>query len=144
MPYKTTEAQRASSKRRRERMRAEYRCTQCGTQDERTLAGRKLCSVCAAKKAEYEYTKRQDRTDQHREYLRRWRENCRAEHRCTGCGRPLPEGDPHITCATCREKKMKWHREIRMQCELTRGLSEKEKLQICLDCPYSECVEGGD
>ena len=144
MEYRTTEAQRAKSRRCRDKRRAEQRCTRCGRQDARTLAGYSCCERCRTRLREYNDEHRAERQGQHIEYMRKWREARRTERRCTGCGKPLPEGETHTVCAKCRAKKAGWHKRRRnlhgSTAETLSRCPASADIKACLNCKRRRCV----
>lgn len=86
---------------RKARLKAEHRCVSCGKQDERTIAGKTLCGVCA-KRHSANIMRNKER---HYEHTKRRFERMKAEHRCVVCGnqdaRTLIGKQK---CAECAEK----------------------------------------
>ena len=98
-------------------LKAAHRCTRCEKQDERTLAGFTLCEECRVinraimekyrKRPEYKYA---HRDASHARYRRLQR-----EHKCTQCGKPLPEGEYYTCCAPCRKRQSERQKEKRQK-----------------------------
>ena len=93
-------------RRRYNLLASENRCTQCGKQDERTLAGQKRCNDCFIKT----YVPRQYRTEQQKlnEKLRRQelRDERTAAGLCRECGREdyLTLRGSHV-CVACKRSR---------------------------------------
>ena len=103
--YKTTETQRAKGRRCRDKRRAEQRCTRCGRQDARTLAGYACCERCRARLREYNDEHRAERQGQHIEYMRQWREARRGRAPVHGVRAAAPGGrDAYRMCGVPGQK----------------------------------------
>ena len=96
-------------------LKAVHKCTRCEKQDERPFAGRVLCAACNEKnrKSVKEYQQRPEYKYAHRNRnnARYWR--LQRTHKCTQCGKPLPEGEYYTNCASCRKKQSERQKERR-------------------------------
>ena len=79
------------SKKRLER-KANGQCVYCGKADDRTKNGKTRCAECNALNTERARGMR---------YL--WRQ----AHRCTSCGRKMPDDWYYVACPICRERNLK-------------------------------------
>lgn len=88
--------QRNKLAKQRTKYRKEYGlCIYCG---EPTKGSRASCDSCLS---------------YYREYARQKRAEREAAHQCTKCGKPLPDGDTHRKCETCRAKEREAHKRLR-------------------------------
>ena len=96
-------------------LKAAHRCTLCEKQDERTLAGRVLCAACNEKqrKSVKEYQQRPEYKYAHRDLSHARYRRLQREHKCTQCGKPLPEGEYYTNCAPCRKRQSERQKEKR-------------------------------
>lgn len=101
------------SKKLYQKRKAEHRCTNCGGQDERTLAGLSICKKCPKIKSKYynKYysTHKEDIRFTAREYQNKRYHKMLREHRCVQCGKPLPGNYFYVDCEKCKER----HKEYR-------------------------------
>ena len=107
---------------------ADNKCAKCGKEDERTRSGKRICRECLMERrrvyalARYYRLKEQGICpscgwtmepgrskcracmDKAKPSLKKYRERLRKEHRCTNCGKRLPEGSEMKRCEACRRK----------------------------------------
>lgn len=83
--------------------KARHRCTQCHKQDAYTLNGRPLCYECAEKYQEYQ-RKSWERNggEKKKAAQKQKRDELKRQHRCTYCGKELPDDSPYVRCDSCR------------------------------------------
>lgn len=104
-------------KRWRERMKQEGRCQNCGRQDEKTLAGRSRCTVCAGKdnrrdkaRLDADPEKRSRKNAEKRE----WTRQLKANHLCVDCKQQDAYTlNGRARCFECAEKYARECRERR-------------------------------
>ena len=98
-------------------LKAAHKCTSCQKQDERTLAGRVLCTACNEKqrKSVKEYQQRPEYKYAHRDVSNARYRRLQREHKCTQCGKPLAEGEYNCRCALCRKKLSERQKEKRQK-----------------------------
>ena len=86
----------------RSTLREFHLCERCQGQDAFTLAGRKLCADCNELDNEYKRDYYARHAAKRNETVKRRREERRANHQCTTCGKPLPKNYTYSTCQHCR------------------------------------------
>ena len=78
------------------------RCTWCKKQDERTLAGKTLCTECAAKHNAFNNRTPAEKKKEWRENYKRTRAERKAKGLCPYCGEPATDG--YVTCERHRSR----------------------------------------
>ena len=98
-------------------LKAAHKCTRCEKQDEQTLAGLVLCAACSEKqrKSLKEYQQRVEYKYAHRDASHARYRRLQREHKCTQCGKPLPEGEYYTNCAPCRKRQSERQKEKRQK-----------------------------
>lgn len=96
-------------------LKADHKCVRCREQDDRTLAGRVLCAACNEKQRKFvkEYQQRPEYKYAHRDASHARYRRLQREHKCTQCGKPLPEGEYYSCCAACRIRQSERQKERR-------------------------------
>lgn len=114
--------------------RDNHYCTTCGGKDAFTMSGRAQCAVCAEKRQAYGKIWADGHREQLRERDRTRSRNRKAAGLCVKCGQPL-DGDPHSSCAACRGKDARRHREAR-------GGDMRGVGGLCAQCGKAAALEG--
>ena len=146
-------------RRRYDRLKAEGRCTQCGGQDERTLAGHTRCEACNSRayRTARPKTVAEKTTDAQRLRERRqaWRNSgkcgwCGAEDYMTQHGKPLcisclrkrgelAEAYKHGNASENRKRRRDRFREAGMCTNCGKNRPEPGRMQ-CTDCLVAERI----
>jgi len=128
------------SKEWRRTLIANHVCVICRGQDAYTLNGRPMCAECTAKENERKNQWRQKNLQAGRETAKLIRSRWIAEHKCSRCGRSLPNDCRFKMCAYCRN-------ECRIRADERRWRENPDRNKrgmpgICWQCNKRHVIEG--
>lgn len=126
----------------RKLLKKHHICRDCKKQDAYTLAGRTYCAECAQKQAEAkrnEYAR--DRGKKNRIACQKWKQKNEEEHKCSYCGKQLPDDCKYKTCNYCRIKMRRYNKEYRRK-KGSISWEMRMSSDYCFQCAKNKPLEG--